>query len=306
MDPTLCILFCENPLQPGVPDPDFTAESVAAAASGYNLLLFSYEALTGTSPAEATREIQPAAGPVPLIYRGWMLTPQQYTLLYVALKAKNYFLVNTPQQYRHCHYLPDSLERIKDLTPATVFEKLEDENSISRLIGKAAVFGDRPVVVKDFVKSEKHDWARACFVPRASDTAALRQVIDTLLQLRGKYLNEGLVIREFMDLSPLTLHTKSGMPLTEEYRLFFLQKQLLGIYNYWEEGGYRPGLPDTTIFEAIAQKIDSNFFTMDIARKTDGAFIIMELGDGQVAGLPEATDIPLFYHTLKKYLVTAT
>ena len=32
----------------------------------------------------------------------------------------------------------------------------------------------------------------------------------------------GLVCREFVELEPLARHSKSGMPLTKEFRLFFL------------------------------------------------------------------------------------
>ena len=95
------------------------------------------------------------------------------------------------------------------------------------------------------------------------------------------------------------IHSKSGMPLKEDYRLFFLHKQLIGIYNYWEEGEYLPGIPGVKAFEDLAEKIESNFFSMDIARKKNGEWIIIELGDGQVSGLPEQMDKMEFYNRLK-------
>ena len=39
--------------------------------------------------------------------------------------------------------------------------------------------------------------------------------------------------------------------------------------------------------------------SMDIARQKDGEFIIIELGDGQVAGLPDKTDRNEFYSRLR-------
>ena len=89
------------------------------------------------------------------------------------------------------------------------------------------------------------------------------------------------------------------MPLTEEYRLFFCNKQLVGIYDYWEEGEYKLSKPDTSEFEEIAQQIDSNFFSIDIARQKNGALLIIELGDGQVAGLPDRADKNEFYKRLR-------
>ena len=38
---------------------------------------------------------------------------------------------------------------------------------------------------------------------------------------------------------------------------------------------------------------------MDVAQKMDGDWMIVELGDGQVAGLPEKADEDLFYENLK-------
>jgi hypothetical protein len=39
---------------------------------------------------------------------------------------------------------------------------------------------------------------------------------------------------------------------------------------------------------------------MDIAKKKDGEWMIMELGDGQVSGLPENADKANFYRALKE------
>ncbi len=156
------------------------------------------------------------------------------------------------------------------------------------------------MIIKDYVKSEKHDWETACFIGDASDTEKLRQSINNLIRLRDKYLNEGIVIREFVKLKDLTIHSKSGMPLTEEYRLFYYHKKLLGIYDYWEEGEYTGEKPEVSEFNEIVKNIPSNFFSMDIARKENGEFIIIELGDGQVSGLPDKLDKNEFYRALKK------
>jgi hypothetical protein len=85
------------------------------------------------------------------------------------------------------------------------------------------------------------------------------------------------------------------MPLSEEYRLFFMNNILIGIYNYWEEGSYNLIKPETNHFEEIAKTIESNYFSMDIAKTMEGKFIIIELGDGQVAGLPKNTNINAYY-----------
>ena len=40
------------------------------------------------------------------------------------------------------------------------------------------VFGDRPIIVKDFVKSQKHYWLDAYFIPSASDRQAVERTRD--------------------------------------------------------------------------------------------------------------------------------
>jgi hypothetical protein len=46
---------------------------------------------------------------------------------------------------------------------------------------------------------------------------------------------------------------------------------------------------------AIAARIPSKYFTMEIARLDDGNWTIVELGDGQVAGLPSPDLAPEFF-----------
>lgn len=296
------ILFCESPFQANKVDEDFEDQYISAKESGFEILLFSFEDLISTDRfSVATKRIKQNEELVNLIYRGWMLTPKQYSILYNDLLSKNFKLINTVEEYQNCHYLPDSLKFIKNRTPETVFEKFDNENSIDNLIEKSKIFGHKPVILKDYVKSEKHDWETACFVADASNTDKLKKSITKLVELRDKYINEGIVIREFIELNDLTIHSKSGMPLTEEYRLFFFNKNLVGIYDYWEEVEYKLSKPDTTEFEKIAKLIESNFFSMDIARQKNGELIIIELGDGQVAGLPDKTNRNEFYEQLKIY-----
>ena len=295
-----CILFPENPLYPTKIDDNFIAEANVAKINGFEILIFNLEELISkNSQKQSTRLINSSDKIQKVIYRGWMLKISEYNTLYNELLSKNYQLINSPKEYKNCHYLPESLKFIRERTPKTIFEKFENNCSIDTLIEKSTIFGANPVIIKDYVKSEKHYWKSACFVPDASNITFLDLSIKNLIKLRGEDLNEGIVIREFIQLNDLILHPKSKMPLTEEYRLFFTNKKLLGIYNYWGEIEYNTEFPETYDFEEIAEKVESNFFTMDIARQKTGEIIVIELGDGQVAGIPENTDVSLFYKKLK-------
>lgn len=297
------ILFCDNPFDNKAVDPDYTDEYIAAKENGFINHLFSYEGLTKDKDAGfATRSIKHSNILQRIIYRGWMLKPHQYALLYNALFAKNYQLVNTPAEYQHCHYLPDSYKFIGDHTPKTIWLPVENQQvNYDHVYKGIETFGDAPLIVKDFVKSQKHYWDTACFIPSATDKNKVRSVIEKFIALQDTDLNEGLVIREFVALNDLTIHSKSGMPLKQEYRLFFLNKQLLGCYNYWEEGEYSSDeQPPLELFRNIALKVESNFFSMDIAKTKKGEWIIIELGDGQVAGLPDSVDKFQFYELARQ------
>jgi hypothetical protein len=91
------------------------------------------------------------------------------------------------------------------------------------------------------------------------------------------------------------------MPLTREYRIFWLDGEPLLTAPYWDEGQYPDQLPPIAAFQPVAARIDSRFFTMDIAQRAgDDQWQIIELGDGQVAGLPERMDVGRFYVELSE------
>ena len=74
------------------------------------------------------------------------------------------------------------------------------------------------------------------------------------------------------------MHSKSQIPLSKEYRLFYFQKQFLFQFDYWK----------------------ITFFTMDIGKTDSGDWIIIEIGEGQVSGLSIDSDILGFYKSIKE------
>lgn len=291
------ILFCNDPFEPKKVDSDFEKEFLAARENGFAVHLFSFDTMVKEKDAaQAIKQVKPAAVRERILYRGWMMKPDQYALLYETLLAKNFQLINSPEEYRHCHHLPASYSLIEGLTPQTVWLPIDrDQPDYEAIYNTVSVFRNSALLLKDYVKSQKHYWDTACFIPSASHKEKIKAIVDKFIELQGADLNEGLVFRRFIELEDLAIHSKSGMPLKEEYRLFFLNKRLVGCYNYWEEGTYQLAEPPMLYFEEIGSKIQSNFFSMDIAKTKKGEWIIVELGDGQVAGLPDAADKGEFY-----------
>jgi hypothetical protein len=295
----MTILFCDNSIDRKV-DPDFQDEHDAALRRGFQVGLISYEDINASNITRSISRLKSQSKLETAIYRGWMITPGKYALLYEALLAKNIKLINNPEEYKSCHYLPESYKWIKDFTPKTNWIPLTGEADFDKIFKLIAEFEDGPIILKDYVKSQKHNWDEACYVPNASDQERVRNVVLRFIELQGADLNVGLVFRKFEELEFLTNHHKSGMKLTKEFRLFFLWRRLIQVSQYWDEGDYGEVKPDLTLFSDVSQRIGSNFFTMDIAKKKDGEWIIIELGDGQVSGLPESVNIDSFYESLMR------
>lgn len=290
------IVFCCDSFSPKNVDEAYLAEATAATEVGFEYLLVDYEALVNDAqPDRSVRRVPEQSAATLAMYRGWMLKPAQYALLHEALAKRGVHLINDIDAYRHCHYLPESYSIIEEITPKSVWMTLGDGLNMDVVMQLLRPFGAGPVVVKDFVKSCKHNWEEACFIQSASDQAAVERVVRRFIELQDDDLNEGLVFREFVEFEPLTEHSKSGMPLTLEYRIFFLDGSPVFSTEYWDEGKYEDARPPIEQFQRIAENVESRFFTMDVAKRKDGSWMIVELGDGQVAGLAEHVKSSEFY-----------
>src|SRR5262249_45816911 len=149
--------------------------------------------------------------------------------------AKGIRLINTPEAYVHCHYLPESYAAIEGVTPKSLW--LQPDDDFDHLLEALRPFGDAPLVLKDYVKSRKHEWAEACFIPRASDRNSVERVVRRFRELQGDSLVGGLVFREFVEFESAGLHPKSGMPLAQEHRMFWYEGRPLISFPYWSDLG---------------------------------------------------------------------
>lgn len=278
------VLFPCDPLHPRRVEPDFEQERDAALQAGLQTALLDHTGILRGAVDEAVARVPEGAGGA--VYRGWMLTPRHYGDMYGALHSRGVQLINAPQAYRVCHYLPDSYPFIQDRTPRSVWLKVAGNVDFTEVLQALAPFGNRPVVLKDYVKSQKHYWAEACFIPAADDAAAVQRVVRRFVELQGEDLNEGLVFREYVPLKIVATHPKSGLPLAAEFRTFWLDGAPLLTHRYWGElTAFDAELPLEALRD-VAARVPSRFFSMDVAFKDNGDWTIVELGDGQVAGLP--------------------
>jgi len=293
------IIFCANPLNLRNVDLDYVDEAQAVSACSLDYSILNYDALVSNNINEAFKQIPKTPKLRPAIYRGWMMTPDKYTLFYHALEQSGVKLINTPSQYQHCHYLPENYPLFQTMTPKTVWIKNEENLSIKAIMKVLEPYGHCPIILKDYVKSQKHYWHEACFIPSATDEKAVSKVVQRFLKLQGEQPEGGLVFREYIEFESIGKHLKSAMPLSLEYRIFFWHQKPIALYPYWNEIKYPNIKPPLKIFTKIAQRVESHFFTMDIAKSPKIGWLIVELGDGQVAGLPDNVDIKAFYQNFQ-------
>ena len=298
----MIVIYCQSPINPKQPDEMYEAEAEAARSAGLAIRLIDFEALVHEGNIEkALRSVPSSESRLPAVFRGWMMTPETYEVLFKALTQRGVYLVNEPAEYKHCHNLPEWQAEFGASTPETVVVpmSLGQDLSAEQLCDHLTRFGKSAIIVKDFVKSEKHYWEEACFIPDASDSERALKVVQRFLQLRGSDLQGGLVFRRFVQFRNLGVHPKSGMPLTEEYRAFVLNGKIVSVMHYWDEVEYPEAKPNFDELLSMVAGVRSQFFTVDFARLQSGDWMIVELGDGQVAGLPDNADMSLFYRAFE-------
>lgn len=290
------ILFPSSPMSAREIEPDYADEHAAAVAAGFTVGFMDHSLVTSGEAERAARLARDLAGLT--IYRGWMLTPTQYASLYAVLAERGVVLVNDPAAYRFCHWLPESYAAIEGRTPRTVWMPLAGAPDMDAVMALLRPFGDAPLVLKDYVKSQKHYWNEACFIPHGNDRPAVERTVRRFLDLQGPDLNEGLVFREFVPLKVVGKHPRSGMPLSAEVRTFWFDRQLVLAEGYWHGFEDLSASAPIDAFADVVARVPSRFFVMDLALRADGTWKVVELGDGQVSGLQDPTSATRFYDRL--------
>ena len=113
------VLFPSQPFSPREIDLDFESERAAARSAGLLTALVDHTRVMEGAAASAVAKVPENVETA--LYRGWMLKPPQYEAMYAALQARGTSLLNTPKQYRTCHYLPESYRWIEGRTPKSVW-----------------------------------------------------------------------------------------------------------------------------------------------------------------------------------------
>jgi hypothetical protein len=147
-----------------------------------------------TRPDGARQATARVAGEGEAVYRGWMLRSEQYAGFADALAARGVTLRTTIDQYRRAHELPGWYQVLAAHTPLSAWTDGTDRADFDR--ARAAI-GSGPAVVRDYVKSMKHYWREAAFIPDLADADVAWAVASRLRELREDEFVGGFVLRRF-------------------------------------------------------------------------------------------------------------
>jgi hypothetical protein len=184
-------------------------------------------------------------------------------------------LINTYQQHRYIADLQNYVMDLGELTPRTWRNvvDLPDEGQF---------------VLKGETYSRKGSWKQDMFAP---DKKAA-------IEIYGRLMNDSLIgtgsiyIRQY---EPMVTYLEgvNGMPITKEFRFFVAYGQILSGGYYWQN--YIDALPEIPSHEEVPREFlnqviervgtQSNFYTIDVGQSISGKWFVVELNEGQQAGL---------------------
>lgn len=279
----LHLLFCCDPLAAARSDPVFAAEIAGASAAGLGWSLVDHEALEREYDLPRALRRLGALPQGPVLYRGWMLRAEAYEALVAGLEVRGLVPVTSPSQYRFAHHFPNAYPALAGFMAEASW--IEPPFTDEVMAAALARHGDVPLVIKDWVKSQAAGyWQSACFIPNAADRPAALAVLQRFLELQGAALVGGIVFRRHL-------------PLTgEEWRAFLAKGRVIAL----APRGSDPGAPPpASLLAEVAAAVPCPFFTADFARRQNGGWLLVEIGDGQVSSLPASVKPEQFYAALK-------
>ena len=241
-------IFPSDPSDPKNPEELFADQWAALTEAGFSASLCSDAVLAGSKPL---RNI-PSASEV--AYRGWMVKENEYNSLVQAIEQCGATPLTSTQEYLATHHLPNWYPLLTDLTPETrVYPADADLVAELRALAWSAYF------LKDYVKSLKT--SRGSILRDPSEAPV---VVAEMLQYRDE-IEGGFCVRRVEDFVP-----------ESEQRYFVLNG--IGYAASREESVPEPVLQ-------CAERIQSKFFSVDVAQRRDGTLRVVEIGDGQVSDL---------------------
>lgn len=209
--------------------------------------------IVGDRVFKGSEQLRRIPGDRTIIYRGWMVTPSAYRRFEEAVRDAGASLLVSSEAYKLTHHLPEWYPLLKEFTPETVW--ITNAVDLTRTLSELN-WGS--YFLKDFVKSLKVGGG---------------SVIHTLTEC-DRWVNEYLYYRDEFE-GGICIRRLEHFVAESERRFFVLNGR-----------AYGPEKEEIPLPVKVATiRVNSPFFTVDVALSTSGDWRIVELGDGQVSDL---------------------
>ncbi|MFD7894924.1 ATP-grasp domain-containing protein [Streptomyces sp. NPDC059743] len=283
------VLYCCDPLNPRRVDEHFGLEAREVRARGGTVALIDHDALLRGDAERAVARVSGGLGGV--WYRGWMVPSDGYAALAEALGRRGCELLVTPEQYRTAHELPGWYPAFAEVTPASVWRPAGPREVLA--MEDLAVLAKRlppgPGIVKDYVKSRKHEWDEACFIPDLADEAGLARVVRRFVELQEESLAGGVVLRAYETFAE-SGSVRSVRSVRAETRIWWLDGEPRLLTPHPDSAFESELVPELDRIGSAVRRLGCRFVTTDAALRADGVWRVIEVGDGQVSDLHQVSD----------------
>lgn len=157
----------------------------------------------------------------------------------------------------------------------------------------------KPLVIKGQTNSMKWNWETHMFARDRSEAAE----VSSRLMMIPSMAEQGLIYREYEPLKTFEVGL-NGLRFTNEWRFFFYDEQEVAAGYYWNCASNIPkDVPEEArrLAHKVAERIRDHvcFYSLDVAEKEDGSWVLVEVNDGQMAGLSDIDPVT-FYKSLRE------
>lgn len=244
------IIYPDDYSKTGKPDEAFEQEYRCAQRLNIHCLLLSSEDMALGKYTFS----HPFKSDSPVIWRGWMLSEDEYHQLYHAVNTHGGQMLETPEDYIHNHHITGWYETCKEFTPKTVITTTDaDFENLTNQLQWPAYF------VKDYVKSLTT--TRGSIAKNADE---ITEILKLIAQFRGN-IEGGVSLRDV-----------EAFITDSERRYFVLNKKIFSADD---------DIPE--FVKKVAQCINTPFYSIDVVKNAVGELRLVEIGDGQVSDIKE-------------------
>lgn len=195
--------------------------------------------------------------------------------------------INSLEQHLRSSSLPVWYPILDGLTPrSVVFNGQPDIDVVERELGW-------PVFMKGERQTSRHSRRLSIIQGPEQMCEVLKEArIDPILQWQR------LICRQFESLRIVEDTNSAVVPTAFEFRVFFWRGAVVGWGRYWASASYTATPHERAAAEAVATeaaaRLDVPFLVVDMAQRTDGRWIVIEVNDGQESGYAGVEPLPMW------------